>query len=186
MNEEIFGILNDADEVMESVGCDPLGMNTVMEAKYVNLNTLTAKDLEDPENVNAITTQLGLVKSVDKLVALYLKFNKIMLAASGAVTGLGVAGGDVVTGAMGLYSVIVNAIIRVIAKRIKKSISNKSFGDLEKVDKALTTSIEDMKKALPKASGEDKKKLEASIQKAEALKQYVTSNLEKQTNNPSK
>lgn len=178
MNEEIFGILNDADDVMESVGCDPLGMNTVTEAKFVNLNTLTAKDLENPENVNAITTQLGFVKSVDKLVGLYLKFNKLALVTSGAAAGIGVATNNAIICTAGVYYVIVNAIIRALTKLLKKAISNKNFGDLEKVDKALTTSIEDMKKALPKASDEEKKKLEASIQKAEALKQYVTTNLE--------
>lgn len=83
MNEEIFGILNDADEVIESVGYDPLGMNTVLE-KGINIsvdniaNNLDPANLKDPLVVSKLKREIQSAKKWDKLLKVIQKLNAIV------------------------------------------------------------------------------------------------------------
>lgn len=180
MNEELFGILNDADEVMESVEYDPFGMNIVTEETNVNINSLTAKDLQDPEKLDAITVQLNNINSANKAASVLSKITKVLAAGSVATTGLGVAGDNVFVTAKGIKWTLLNGILAVVSSRVKKSITKKNVSELNQVNSLLTTSIDDMKKAITKASSDDeKKKLQDSIDKAEKVKSYIESNLQK-------
>ena len=185
MTDEIFGIMNDADELMENVDYDPFGMNVVMEetaavtiggGPKVNLNSLTPQDLQDPEKLDAITRKINTIDTADKAAAILVKVNKVMTVGSAAVAGIGVAAGGPAgtnVAATGIVGTIRNAILGVIARKVKKAIANKKFNELDKVDTLLNTAIADMKKQLSKASEKDKQKLQVSISKAEAVKTYI-------------
>lgn len=182
MNEEIIGILNDADEVMESVNCDPLGMNIVSEIANANLNSLTAKDLQDPEKMAMVKAKISSIDSTDGLMHIYSKVNKLMTVGGAAATAITHQTGDTdyrdLAGALTLGNIVLGAI----NKKVKKSVAMKEYNELKKIDGLLTTAISDMKKNLAKASGSDKDKIQNSIDKAEQLKAYIASKKDQQMN----
>ena len=192
MNEEIFAILNDADEVMESVGADPLGMKTALgkinrkdkQSKSpkanVSLNSLTATDLQNPETVKIVKMKLASLDSIDKLSTVYKKINKLLTIAGAGGT---IYANRTINGmnskesatSLGIALTLSNIALGAVNKCVKKAIDKKEYSELKKVDGLLTTSIADMKKALDKASGSEKQKLRDSINQAEQLKTYISS-----------
>lgn len=90
MNEEIFAILNDADDVMESVGCDPLGISNALLEKTITVapslsSSLNEQNLKDPAVVSKLKKQLQSAKRWDKVLKVLQKLNAIL--AGGVLVG---------------------------------------------------------------------------------------------------
>lgn len=181
MNEEIFGILNDADDVMESVGCDPLGMNVVEEGmENVNLNSLTAKDLQNPEKLNMVKAKIASMDSTDGLMNAYSKVNKLMSLGGAALTAVNHSGGNEEMRNIAGVLTLGNVVLGAINKKIKKSVTMKEYNELKKIDGLLTKAIADMKNNQTKASKDERDKIQDAIDKAEQMKAYIASKQDKQ------
>lgn len=174
MTNEIFEIMNDADEVMENVDYDPFGMNVVIEGvKNANLNSLTAKDLQDPEKLNMVKAKIASIDSADGLMNAYSKVNKLLTLGGAGVTAMALKdNGDAnLAGAL----TIGNAVLGMINKRVKKSVAMKEYNEIKKLDVLLKKAIADMKKAQSSASKEEKDRLQDSIDRAEQMQSYIAS-----------
>ena len=89
-NEEILGIMNDADEVMESIDHDPFGMNILQESNVTitidNLkDNLNSDRLKDPLIVAKLKKDIQKAKNWDKVLNIIQKLNVIV--AGGALIG---------------------------------------------------------------------------------------------------
>lgn len=91
MDEEIFGVINDADELMESISCDPFGMNTItiLTGIYEGMS-ISKNSLDNPKTVEKIKKQLKSAKRWESVLTVIQKLNMILV-------GLTVVGGTAAT-----------------------------------------------------------------------------------------
>lgn len=81
MNEELFGVINDADEVMENVNSDPFGMNTPNSCDYTGIYegiSISKNSLDNPKTVEKIKKQLKNAKRWDVVLRTIQKLNAIL------------------------------------------------------------------------------------------------------------
>lgn len=87
LNDDFFSIINDSDDILESVSFDPFGMNVALEiTTSPNLaSTVNEKNLKDPAVVAQIKRQLRSAKRWDKVLKVIQKLNSIL--AGGTLVG---------------------------------------------------------------------------------------------------
>lgn len=83
-NEEIFGIINDADEVLECVGVDPFGMVCITEASSDIFSMLNNPKLGDPTSVRKLKKEIQRCQRWEKILKVLQKLNIILAAAVAA------------------------------------------------------------------------------------------------------
>lgn len=79
-NEEIFGIINDADEVLECVGVDPFGMVCITEASSDIFSMLNNPKLGDPTSVRKLKKEIQRCQRWEKILKVLQKLNIILAA----------------------------------------------------------------------------------------------------------
>lgn len=181
MSDEIFGILNDADEVMESVGYDPLGMNFVIEASAVSdktMDKIDKYDLSNEEDITKLRTQLKKLNNIKIALKIWSKLN--IIAAIGS-TALGVSasidsedGNGVATGAIiGLIAIVSGQISKLIAKHIESG----KEGQLIYITKSLDSTISQLEGKLSSAKGPDRERIQKQIADAQSFKNKIDAQL---------
>lgn len=90
MVEEIVELLNDADDVMESVEYDPFGMNIVTPSlEGVSMNSITSDQLQDPLVIKQLKKQIKSAKKWQTVLGIITKLNVLLSSVTvvgGAVT----------------------------------------------------------------------------------------------------
>lgn len=187
MNEEIFGILNDADEVMESVGYDPLGMNVLLEAvptmysiAYNRMDKIDGYDLSKEEDIKKLQEKIKKTNNIKVILKIWSGVS--VAAATASLLGSVVIDKDTTAGKVsasisaifGLLSLVSSQVSALISNAIRKS----NEGELMYISKTLDSTISQLEKKLNKANGLSKDTIEKQIRDAEAFKNKVDTQLD--------
>lgn len=186
MTEELFGILNDADEVMESIGCDPLGMNTVLEGlpsmySMINgrLDKIDGYDLSKEEDIKKLQTKIK--KTNDIKVILKIWTGLSLVVSSGAFLSAAVHDPNTTSGKVGISLSIIFGLLSLVSGQVSALISNairkSNEGELMYISKTLESTIKKLDDASNKATGAGKDKIEKQIRDAESFKNKVDTQL---------
>lgn len=130
MNEELFGVIHDADEVMESVNCDPFGMNVLNNQQYVSIYEgmdISKKSLDDPKVVMKLKKQLKNAKRWDVVLRTIQKLNAIL-------AGLTAGAGAATTAVSTISGTASKATMAVTAKKFEDYNTQISAVNQQKID----------------------------------------------------
>lgn len=186
MTEELFGILNDADEVMESIGYDPLGMNTVLEGlpsmySMINgrLDKIDGYDLSKEEDIKKLQTKIK--KTNDIKVILKIWTGLSLVVSSGAFLSAAIHDPNTTSGKVGISLSIIFGLLSLVSGQVSALISNairkSNEGELMYISKTLESTIKKLDDASNKATGAGKDKIEKQIRDAESFKNKVDTQL---------
>ena len=203
MNEELFGILNDADEVIESVNCDPFGM-TGVTLEGINVATLTPDQMKDPFVVKQLKKQIQSAKKWQTVLGVITKLN-VLLSGGMMVGGAVYAKNTLSDPNNNRYSVdldpnpnvikrqhrgvipeaannailavlvpILQLAISVLTTLVKKALANKELTNITVLNGQIDKSISLYEKQLKSnISDREKQKLESAISDLENLKTFL-------------
>lgn len=203
MNEEIIGILNDADEVMESVTCDPFGMNGIV-LEGIKVNSLTSEQLQDPLVVKQLKKQIKSAKKWQTVLGVITKLN--ILLSGGMMVGGVKAAGTILTdpnnqqqtvnydkttntirvktentpeaiknAKLALLVPIIQLAVSVLTSIVKKAIANKEIKDMTSLSVQINKSILLYEKQLKSnVSDREKQRLEIAISNLKELEQFMS------------